>query len=424
MIPGIVAFRAGFHLDRLRSDGRERRVVVSPPRPPTEFAVPAGSPSDVLRQLDDQALGAARARVAAKLGNPDPYALRAWLADHRASGAATDASPGRALTPDSADAALVSAALSAGTDARACGLVGLFAGRPPGPAVRAVPVDSPAADWLRFPQGEPPPPHRWGKLESWSCADIGDEAMATVRCAEPIPGGVALGSDYGLTLWRGGKFERFPWPAGARREARRVEAMAVFNGELVVATSQSMVTWNFRSEPTIRKHRPDAEGGWDEVRALLPAGNRLLTAWRTGLEGASGPAEIFSLANAGNVTYAGTGSGDVHVVNGGRVRALTEGGRHAVRHLAFADGILHAAAGGKHYLFDGANWSASAPEPTAFSVDRVGRLWLLAEGRVFGFRRGGSVSVSAEVERPWCLAASAGRLWIGGKERVWSLGIE
>ena len=395
-------------------------------QPATVFAVDGGAVDEVLRRLDDSALGSARARVAARLGNPDPFSLRAWLGCQLSAGLSANvvATGGRELSPDAADAVLVGAALALGADARTTGLVGLFAGRPAGPLVRSVPVDDPGADWLRFPRGDAPPVHRWGRLESWSSAEIGDEGVATVRCAVPIPGGVALGSDYGLTLWRGGKFEEFPWPLGARREARRVEAMCIHHGELVVATSQSMVIWNFRGEPTIRKHRADHEGGWDEVRALSSGQAGLLVAWRTGLEGGVGPAGIFAIAAAGNVVYAGTGEGELHVVNGGGVRSLTVGGRHAIRHLAFADGILHVAAGGQHHRFDGASWSASSPEPTAFAVDRVGRLWMLAEGKLFGYSRAGPVAVNVPVERPWCLAAAGGRLWIGGKERVWSLGIE
>lgn len=397
----------------------------APGRPPTQFAIPGGSAAEVLTQLDDTALGAARARVAARLGNPDPFALRAWLSAQIGDQSSVLApTTGNLLTPDAADAALVAGALSTGADARLSGLVGLFAGRPPGPLVRAVAVDDSRADWLRFPQGDPPPPHRWGKLETWSSAEMGDADIATVRCAVAIPGGVALGSDYGLTLWRGGKFEPFPWPAGARREARRVEAMVVHNNELTVATSQCMVVWNFRSEPVIRKFRADNEGGWDEVRALFSTREQLYVAWRTGLEGGDGPAECFAIVEAGGVVYVGTGNGELHVVNGALLRKLTEGGRHAIRHLAFADGVLHAAAGGQHHQFDGASWSSSAPEPTAFAVDRWGRLWMLAEGKVFGYGRSGPVAVNAAVERPWCLAAAAGRLWIGGKERVWSLGIE
>lgn len=395
----------------------------------------------MLFAVDDTALGAARARVAAKLGNPDPFSVRTWLsqqvlaqrvgaqqvlAQHVQAGLnpVLGQTKGSPLTPDAADAVLVSAALSTGADARISGLVGLFAGRPPGPLVRSVPVDDAGADWLRFPKADAPPAHRWGKLESWSTEQIGDAAMATIRCAVAIPGGIALGSDYGLTLWRGGKFEPFPWPAGARREARRVEAMAVHQNELYVATSQCMVVWNFRSEPVIRKFRADNEGGWDEVRALLSTGDQLYVAWRTGLEGGAGPAECFAIVEANGVIYVGTGNGELHTVNGGQLRKLTEGGRHAIRHLAFADGVLHAAGGGKHHRFDGASWTSSAPEPTAFAVDRWGRLWMLAEGKVFGYGRTGPVAVNAAVERPWCLAAAAGRLWIGGKEQVWSLGID
>ncbi|MSQ03561.1 MAG: hypothetical protein EXR71_17010 [Myxococcales bacterium] len=395
------------------------------PLPPTRYAHAGGSPASLLAQLDSTALGLARARVAASLGDPDPFALRSALGERIAVGdeAPIGPSTGAALDADEADAVLLAAAIDAGS--APLGLWGLFAGRLPGPRTRAVPIDDDRFGCLGFPRAEPPPRPAWGELRSWSCAELGDETVATVRCVVEIPGGVALGSDYGLTLWEAGRFRPFPWPVGARREARRVEAMTVHAGSLWVATSQGLVRWDFRSEPTVKKHAADAEGGWDELRCLLSTPNGVLRAFRTGLVGGAdggadgaGLAEVFALAAApGGVVYAGTAGGDVHVVGGGPVHRC--GG--PVRHLAFADGELHVAAGDRHHRFDGARWLSSPPEPTAFAVDRRGRLWMLAEGKLFTWTRGGALAIPVSLDRPWSLCAAADQLWIGGRERVWAL---
>lgn len=375
-------------------------------------------------------MGLARARVAARLGNPGPFQLRAELGAALAAGngGVFPAQSGATITPEEADAALVRAATLA--NQADPGLAGIFAGRPPGSAVRAVPVDDPRFAFLRFPRAEPPPPAAWGALESWSTADLGDVPAATVRVALEVPGGVALGSDYGLTLWRNGRFTPFPWPAGCRREARRVEAMALERGALWVATSQALVRWDFRSDPTVRKHGPDSEEGWDELRCMLSTPSGLLRGYRTGLVGAEGQAdtalaETFALAEApGGVVYAGTGGGELWVVGEpGAVRSMSPRPHQPVRHLAFADGLLHVAAAGAHHRFDGASWTSAEPEPTAFAVDRRGRLWLLAEGRLFSWTRTGAVPVPVALERPWSLCAVGERLWIGGRERVWALTI-
>lgn len=367
----------------------------------------------MLARLDAEALGLARARVAAHLGHPDPFHVRQWLATATASVAARD---GLTLTPDAADAVLVRAAVERGAPATL--LAGLFAGRPPGPQARAVGAPFPC---FRFPQGRPPPPARVGRLDAWSCRDIGDDPSATVRCAVAIPGGVALGSDYGLTTWRDGQFKPFPWPEGARREARRVEAMVVHAGALVVATSQSLVRWDFRGEPVVKKHAADEEGGWDELRCCLSSGPRLYMGWRTRLEGGQGPAETFALCEAEGVVYAGTGAGEIFLVDGGKLCDLSPERAAPVRHLAYADGRLYAAAGGLTHVYDGVAWGAAAPEATAFAVDRWQRLWSIAEGRLFVTTRRGPAPVHADLERPWSLAATGDSLWIGGKGRVWRL---
>lgn len=312
---------------------------------------------------------------------------------------------------DTLDAALV----AAGHD---ISLAGIFAGRPPGPKVRAVPVDDARRGYLRFPR-PPLPPARIGAVESWSTAEIGDAPIATVRCVVPLPGGVALGSDYGLTLWRGG-FQPFPWPQGARREARRVEAMAVHRGQLHVATSQSLVTWDLRGEAQIRKHGRDEEDGWDDVRSMLATGDRLLIGWRTHLEGGVGPGEALSMVDANGVVYVGTLDGEIHVVDGGGpIRRFADHKGRPVRHLAYGDGALWVAALDALHVFDGASWTSAQPEPTALTTDLHGRVWAIAEGGLWAGVDHELVKIDLPLERPWAIAAVPGALWIGGRERVW-----
>jgi hypothetical protein len=397
----------------------------------TRFAVPSGRASEVLAALDSAGLGLARARVAERLGRPDPFALRAALAEAPPDTAITGCK-GLPLTADAADAALV----AAGADP---GLAGIFAGRRPGPLVRAVPVDDGGHPWLRWAPEDPPPP-RIGPMDGWSTADIGDEAVATVRCCIALPGGVvALGSDYGLTLALPGeqvRFLPFPWPAGARREARRVEAIAVHAGELVVATSQALFRCPLadlappgRGAPprtprvTSRRHGADDSDGYDDLNALLSVGERLYLGYRTRFEGGSGPRDVLSLASDPHgVVYAGTRSGEVHVVDGGGpIRVFADHKGRPVRHLAFAAGALWVAALGALHRFDGCRWTTLQPEPVALATDDLGRLWALAEGGLWWLDGDALVPVDVPLERPWSLAASRGALWIGGRERVWRL---
>ena len=384
----------------------------------TAFAFPAGTASEVLALVDRAALGLARARVAVCLGDPDPFHVRAALAaavpDARVSGC-----DGVRLDVDAANAALVRAGPATPE------LAGIFAWSPPGPKVRAVPVDDPACAWLRWQAADAPRPSI-GQVRTWSTAEIGDAAVATVRCAVALSGdGVALGSDYGLTLWRNGQFTPFPWPKGARREARRVEAMAVHGGQLHVGTSQAHFAWDFRDRVTLQRHGADEDDGFDDLLSMVSSGERLQIGFRTRFEGGVGPRDALSLtAGPNGVVYAGTRDGELHVVDGGgpaRVFAGTRG--RPVRHLAFATGALWVAAAGALHRFDGTSWSARAPEPTALAADAAGRLWALAEGRLHVLAGDALHEVAVDVERPWSLACTPGAVWVGGRERVWRVAV-
>lgn len=388
----------------------------------TAFAIPSGIAGQVLAALDHHALGLARARVAAALGDPDPFHVRAALAAD--PDAAVVGGEGHPLTADAAEAMLVRAGDHPG-------LAGLFAFHPPGPAVRGVPLDGSPRHGLRWRPTRPRPP-RLGEVDRWDTAAIGDEAVATVRCLHPLPGGLALGSDYGLTLWRQERFEPFPWPRGSRREARRVEAMALHQGSLLVATSQALVTWDRQGEPKTRKHGPDQEEGYDDLNALLSVDDRLYQGWRTHFEGGVGPADVLCLAaDPHGVVYAGTRSGEVHVIDGVQpgdtltrpIRALAQRRYQPVRHLAWADGALFVAGGDRLARFDGVAWTEHTGEPTALAADPDGRLWALLDGGLHLWWDGALRPIPVPLERPWSLGFTPGHLWIGGVGRVWRVAL-
>lgn len=389
----------------------------------TRFAVPSGPAAAVRRQLEDAGLGAGRARVAAQLGFPDPFHLLPLLAE--AGEGPVVGAAGERLDTDAATAALVAAAGARGGEADEA-LRGIFAFRPPGPRTRALGGALPAA--LRW-RGTDPPPPRLGPLSTWTLDQIGDEAVATVRCVGRWRGGVALGSDYGLVLAEHERFAGFPWPRGARREARRVEALAEGDGTLHVATSQALYTWDGRGEPKSRRHGADQEEGFDDLLALLHRDGRLYAAYRTRFEGGEGPPDVISLvADPSGVVYAGTRNGELHVIDGGGpLRSFREpgGGKpRPVRHLAWADGALFVAAAGALHRFDGVGWETlPGSEPGGLGVDEEGRLWVIREGQLWLWWLGELVPVPARLERPWALGAAPGALWIGGVGRVWRLAL-
>jgi hypothetical protein len=381
----------------------------------TAFAVPSGPARDVLTKLDDAGLGAARAAVAARLGDPDPFHVRAALA--RTPDAKVVGCEGVPVTGDLASAALVRAG------PMDPGVAGIFAFAPPGPAVRAIPQDQDGPPWLRWRPTNPSAP-RPSRVETWTTDALGDEAIATVRCIGALPGGgVALGSDYGLVTWQRERFAAFPWPKGARREARRVEALASTDSTLHVATSQALYTWDYRGEPRSRKHGADAEEGYDDVLALHATGDRLLVGWRTRLEGGVGPADTLCFASDPNgVVYAGTRHGELHVVDGGGpIRSFVDGKPRPVRHLAWSDGALFVAAAGALHRFDGTRWTTHGGEPGALHVDEEGRLWAVHEGGVHLWWAGALRRVPVTFDRPWSLGSSPGALWVGGVGRVWRI---
>jgi hypothetical protein len=379
----------------------------------TEFAWPSGSAHSVLA-ASEPAMGAVRAGIAAKNGVQDPFHVRSTLAN--APDAVVSGCDGAPLTRDAVDARLVGCP----------GMVGVLAFQPLGPLARAVPAD-PSWSWLRW-RGAPPGPARVGAPSYFSAKELGEDERATFRCSVALPrGSVAIGSDYGVTLWspRAG-FEPFPWPAGARRENRRVEAMLATPDVLYVATQKALFTWDYKGEPRARKYPSDAEDGYDDLLAIgeSPAGPVL--AWRTRLEGGKGPADVLCFArDPSGVLYAGTRTGEVHVVDGGGPirsfageKMLREGGAgqvgRPVRHLAWADGRLWVGAAGGLHSFDGARWESEPGEPGALAADSGGRLWMIRDGKVYVLDGGSRRLVDVPVSRPWSILGVPGAVWVGG----------
>ncbi len=287
-------------------------------------------------------------------------------------------------------------------------------------------------------------------VRRWRAQDVGEHPAATIRTLLSLPDGrLALGSDYGLFFWSDGRFVPFEWPVGARREARRVEALAVAGGVLYVGTAQSLYRVPLGAsgldltEPSAQRHGRDQEDGWDDLLALCPFGASLLVAWRTRLQGGEGPADCLCLA-AGEVdgvlrAWGGTRTGELHEINVGRLRKFEAGEQRAVRgartptrlppirHVAFAAGSLWVAVAGGLHVYRAGTWSAArradgqlCTEPTALHVAPDGALWAIMDGEIF--RRDGEIlrRVDLKTERPWCLAVHQGRLWVGAREAVWS----
>lgn len=265
--------------------------------------------------------------------------------------------------------------------------------------------------------------------ECWSTLQIGDAASATIRCIAAIPGGVALGSDYGLTLYRNGIFEPFPWPEGSRREARRVEAMVLHDSKLYIGTSQSLFVWDFTNPVRWTRHGRDEEDGWDDICCLHSAQGQLYQAFRTRFYGGEGPPDVLSMAtDPSGRTFVGTREGELKIL--GEFSSLRHfldrrpDGRskgRPIRHLAWAEEALWVAAQGQLHRWDGQHWRSAPPEPTFLHTDPYGRLWGLGEGQLLRLESGWLRPMKLRLERPWSLCGTQKQLWIGGMERLWRL---
>jgi len=240
----------------------------------------------------------------------------------------------------------------------------------------------------------------------WSAQALDLPSHATFRCLLDLGGGdLAAGSDYGLALRRGGAWSPFPFPAGARREARRVESLALHEGALHVVSARNHYAWPFAGVARGAGFPRDAYKADIELRAVFahPDG-RLLRAWRTHLEGAGGPGDLISFATDGEQVYAGSLDGRLVVVDGPEIRRFDG----PVRYLAWSDGALHvAAAGGLHTWRSGA-WSEQSGEPYALH-EHEGALYALRGGALW---RDG-LRLAIPFVRPWSLGSAGVHLAVG-----------
>ena len=239
-------------------------------------------------------------------------------------------------------------------------------------------------------------------MSHWTAEELGLPPRATFRCLLPLPDGLAVGSDRGLVLWRGGRFLPFPWPRGARAGAR-VEALAFHRGVLHVATTRGRFEWPLSGPVTGGGMPMDPAGVYDEIRAMAGMDD-LLIGWRTRLEGATGPGDCSAFTRALGRRWAGTLAGGLLDLDGPTRRTFSG----PVRHLLGSDELLLVGAAGALHRFDGRSWSERAGEPYALAWHqgvlaelRQGRLWMDGEPRPH------------ELGRPWCLASHDGDLWVG-----------
>jgi hypothetical protein len=381
------------------------------------FALPsAPTAATWLDALGAAGLTVQRARMASRLGDPDPFPLRA-LAARAASDAAVhiDEAGGTPLDPDAADVVLLEAAARRRAPEV---LHGLFTGRLPGARVRALAVAPPLSTQLRYPRSErgpvPTPRSVWHPI-----ALLGQPDVATVRVLLALPGDrLAAGTDYGVSVlsdsWSPATLSR-----GARREGYRAQALGVRGDQLCVATDTAWLEIPLDGGP-IRGRRlpPDGEDGRDDVRCMLAVGGELWVGWRCRFEGASGPPDVLSMAiDPAGFVWLGTLGGGLWIANaGGPVRAFEDVRGRPVRHMTFASDVLWVAAAGALHRFDGATWSRRAGEPTALATGPDWRLAALRDGRVevdAGDPEGWPVPLDLPVTRPWCLAFARGALWVG-----------
>lgn len=237
-------------------------------------------------------------------------------------------------------------------------------------------------------------------------------------------GDLAVGSDYGMVLYRRGHFLPFPFPLGARRENRHVADLAELDGVLHVATMKGHFTWPFRGEATGRGHPQDGAGGFDDLRALHVGPKGLLVGWRTHLDGGEGPGECIAFATWRGRVYAGTMDGRLVEVDGDELRRFERGGRgRPIRYMAAAHDRLWLAVDGRHHRWDGRTWESDRVEPYALHAAE-GRLWALAEGGLWRSDAGEwPRRVDLDLLRPWALGSLPGELWIGLKGGLVRLGL-
>ena len=386
------------------------------------WSLPAAPDAAAWREaLAASGLTVGRARVARMLDDPDPFPIRAIAFEAEPAAPVTLTDPGgHTLSPAALDHALASQALATG---RSDIVRTLLAGRAVPPSIRAALLASetqaPLDATLRWPTAPSPGHPLLDAPIRVPTQDLGQPDVATIRALLALPDGrLAAGTDYGLALFDGTAWQPFPYPRGARREGRSVDAMAVHEGVLHVATPKTRYAWTLDAPQTAVHPLPrDDDGGHDDVRSMLASRTGLLMGWRLHLAGAEGLPETLSLTlDPAGHPWGGTRDGRVYVVGHPSTwrRFSAAGKPRPVRYMASAGGCLYVAAAGALHRFDGATWSSRDGESVFLTSDEAGRLWSIRDGRVcVGAGGAWPEPLALPVERPWCLAFAYESLWVG-----------
>ena len=234
-------------------------------------------------------------------------------------------------------------------------------------------------------------------------------------------GSIVAGSDHGIVLLSDDSIFPAPFPQGSRKEARDVLSLAWHQETLHIATSRGQYTWELEGPVTGRGLPKDGVGGFDDLRCIYSAGDRLLKGWRTHLEGGQGPPEALCFARDDqDRVYVGTSSGLLTELNGSELEQYRRDGHASpVRHLAWCQNALWIAAAGALHKRTPAGQDSRPREPLALCSDHLNRLWSI-EGNQLAVGQGDwPTPIPVSLERPWCLAASQDALWVGARGGIY-----
>jgi len=250
----------------------------------------------------------------------------------------------------------------------------------------------------------------------FTAADLGLPTHAVFRCFAELPeNAVAVGSDYGLVILNGDRFEPFPLPQGARREMRDIQDLAWDGTWLHVVSAKNAYRWNLANELHTQAFPKDGKGGFEEMRCVLAGPKGMIEAWRTRwvLQGQSRPSkDILCMATDNDRVFFGSRNGQLGILGD---EVLHDFGQ-PIRHMAWAhDRLWIAAAKAFWTLVPGSPpLQIEDREPFGLCTDPHGRLWRLhATGP--GYSEHGEVPnpLDVEINRPWSIGVNKTGLWIG-----------
>lgn len=254
----------------------------------------------------------------------------------------------------------------------------------------------------------------------FSAEELGLPAHSVFRCPCELPDGrVAIGSDYGLVLMTGDRVESFPFPAGARRECKDIQALAWAEGELHVASAKNAYRWDGKGPVRARSFPLDGKGGFEELRTVYAGPNGLIEAWRTRWvcgEETQAAEDILCLARSGDRVFYGSRSGRLGLLSGELIHEFPD---EPVRHLAWAHEKLWIASNGGLHTWTSELKQVGSPEPFGLSVDAKGRLWTL-DARGLSLSQTGEPPerLNAAISQPWAIGSSSEHLWVGRRGGV------